>query len=404
MEIADGIAEVGPFLSVTIAIIVLFVGKSLNHRVGFLRDFNIPEPVTGGLIFSVLFLIVYLAFGLEMHFELTARDVLLAYFFTTIGINSRVADLLAGGRPLAILLSATILYMVVQNLTALSIAGLFGAQGPVGLLAGSVSLIGGHGTAIAWAPIFEQEYGITNALEIGVASATCGLILASLMGGPIAKYLIARHGLTPKVAALPDVGVSVEQEHRRVEYASFLQAILAIHLSAIVGLSINSALAEAGFRLPLFVTCLFGGILLTNLVPKLLPRVAWPSRTMAMSLIADVSLGVFLAMSLMSMQLWVIVDLAGPLLTIMLAQFLIAAALATFVIFRIMGADYDAAVVCSGFGGISLGSTATAMANMTAVTTRYGASHMAFIVVPLVAAFFIDIVNAFMIQFFLARF
>jgi ESS family glutamate:Na+ symporter len=130
--------------------------------------------------------------------------------------------------------------------------------------------------------------------------------------------------------------------------------------------------------------------------------VTWPSRSTAMSLIADVSLGVFLAMSLMSMQLWVIAELAGPLLTIMLAQFLIAASLAIFVIFRIMGSDYDAAVVCSGFGGISLGSTATAMANMTAVTTRYGASHLAFLVVPLVAAFFIDIVNAFMIQFFMA--
>ncbi len=123
-----------------------------------------------------------------------------------------------------------------------------------------------------------------------------------------------------------------------------------------------------------------------------------------MSLIADVSLGVFLAMSLMSMQLWVIIDLAGPLLVLMLAQFLIALVVTLFVIFRIMGRDYDAAVVCSGFGGITMGSTATAMANMTAVTTRYGASHLAFIIVPLVAAFFIDIVNAFTIQFFLNRF
>jgi ESS family glutamate:Na+ symporter len=163
-------------------------------------------------------------------------------------------------------------------------------------------------------------------------------------------------------------------------------------------------LEDAGLKLPLFVTCLFGGILLTNTIPRILPKVAWPSRSTAMSLIADVALGVFLAMSLMSMQLWVIADLAGMLLTIMLAQFLIAAAITIFVIFRLMGSDYDAAVVCSGFGGISLGSTATAMANMTAVTKRYGASRLAFLIVPLVAAFFIDIVNAFTIQFFLARF
>lgn len=404
MDFVDDAVHAGPFFSVTLGIIVLFVGKSLNQRLAFLRDFNIPEPVTGGLLFSLLLLATYLASGIEVHFELTARDVLLAYFFTTIGINSKLDELIAGGRPLAILLAATIAYMVVQNLVALSIAWEFGAGGPVGLLAGTVALIGGHGTAIAWAPTFAERFGIGNALEIGVASATCGLVLASLMGGPIARYLIARHKLTPRSAAAPDVGISHQQRGSEISYVSFLQAILAIHLSAIVGLSLNSALADVGLKLPLFVTCLFGGILLTNTVPRILPKVAWPSRSTAMSLIADVSLGVFLAMSLMSMQLWVIADLAGMLLTIMLVQFLIAAGLAIFVIFRIMGSDYDAAVVCSGFGGISLGSTATAMANMTAVTTRYGASHLAFLIVPLVAAFFIDIVNAFMIQFILGRF
>jgi len=403
LDLAEGVAEIGPFLSVTIGIIVLFVGKSLNYRVGFLRDFNIPEPVTGGMLFSLLFLAAYYLLDIEMRFELTARDVLLAYFFTTIGINSKLRELIAGGRPLAILLAVTIAYMFVQNITALSIAQAFGAEGPGGLLAGTVSLIGGHGTAIAWAPIFAERFGIASALEIGVASATCGLVLASLMGGPIAKYLISRHKLAPTAVAEPDVGISPEREERsEINYATFLQAILAIHLSAIVGIVLNSALAGIGLKLPLFVTCLFGGILLTNIIPRVLPKVEWPSRSTAMSLIADVSLGVFLAMSLMSMQLWVIADLAGPLLTIMLAQFLIAASLAIFVVFRLMGSNYDAAVVCSGFGGISLGSTATAMANMTAVTTRYGASHLAFLIVPLVAAFFIDIVNAFMIQFFLS--
>ncbi len=404
MDFVDGTLHIEPFFTATIAIIVLFVGKYFNRKIPFLRDFNIPEPVTGGLLFSLLFTVLYFAAEVEMDFELTARDVLLVYFFTTIGINSKLSDLLAGGRPLAILLTATIVYMFVQNATALSIAGLFGATGPEGLLAGTVSLIGGHGTAIAWAPTFAQDYGITNAMEIGIASATFGLVLASLMGGPVAKYLIAKHKLEPKKVEAPDVGVSLEQEHSKVDYKSFLNAILAIHLSAIVGLALNEALEQAGFRLPLFVTCLFGGILLTNTLPRVLPKFGWPSRSTAMSLIADVSLGVFLAMSLMSMQLWVIIELAGPLLAIMLAQFLIALVVTLFVIFRIMGRDYDAAVVCSGFGGITMGSTATAMANMTAVTTRYGASHLAFIIVPLVAAFFIDIVNAFTIQFFLNRF
>jgi ESS family glutamate:Na+ symporter len=408
MEFSDGILSLRPFFSITLGIIVLFVGKRINDAVGFLREFSIPEPVTGGLVFSVIIALVYAASGVEIAFELTARDVLLVYFFTTIGINASIKDLLAGGKPLLILLSVTIAYMFLQNFVGISVAALFGLPTPVGMLGGTVSLIGGHGTAIAWAPRIAENYGITNAMEIGIACATFGLILASLMGGPIAKFLIARHRLSPETVEPLDVGVAEEQKDKHgIDHIDLLDAILAIHISVIFGLLINSGLSALGLELPLFVTCLFAGILITNLLPASFPRIsgrAWPSRKPAIALIADVSLGTFLAMSLMSMQLWTLVDLAGPILAILGAQFLIAAGLAIFVIFRLMGGNYDAAVVCSGFGGISLGSTPTAMANMSAVTQRYGASHMAFIVVPLVCAFFIDIANALLIPFFLANF
>lgn len=408
MEFSDGILSLRPFFSITLGIIVLFVGKRINDAVGFLREFSIPEPVTGGLVFSVIIALVYAASGVEIAFELTARDVLLVYFFTTIGINASIKDLLAGGKPLLILLSVTIAYMFLQNFVGISVAALFGLPTPVGMLGGTVSLIGGHGTAIAWAPRIAENYGITNAMEIGIACATFGLILASLMGGPIAKFLIARHRLAPEAVEPLDVGVAEEQKDKHgIDHIDLLDAILAIHISVIFGLLINSGLSALGLELPLFVTCLFAGILITNLLPASFPRIsgrAWPSRKPAIALIADVSLGTFLAMSLMSMQLWTLVDLAGPILAILGVQFLIAAGLAIFVIFRLMGGNYDAAVVCAGFGGISLGSTPTAMANMSAVTQRYGASHMAFIVVPLVCAFFIDIANALLIPFFLANF
>jgi ESS family glutamate:Na+ symporter len=276
----------------------------------------------------------------------------------------------------------------------------------VGLLGGTVSLIGGHGTAIAWAPRFAEEYGVKNAMEIGIACATFGLILASLMGGPIAKFLISRNDLKPAEKAPQDVGLSEEQKKTGIGHLDLLDAILAIHVSIIVGVLLNETVEEMGLKLPLFVTCLFAGILLTNLVPKNFPRITgtrWPSRKPAMALIADVSLGTFLAMSLMSMQLWTLVDLALPIFTILGAQFLVAVAINLLVVFPAMGRSYDAAVVCSGFGGISLGSTPTAMANMAAVTQRYGASHLAFIIVPLVCAFFIDIVNALVIPFFLSH-
>jgi len=407
MELTEGVLHIGSFLAVTLGIIVLFVGKRLNDAVRFLREFSIPEPVTGGLIFSVLFGLVHAASGVAVEFELTARDVLLVYFFTTIGINASLKDLLSGGRPLIILLSVTIGYMFLQNLTGISVAALFDLPAAVGLLGGTVSLIGGHGTAIAWAPQIAERFDIGNAMEIGIACATFGLILASLMGGPIAKFLIQRHKLEPATVEAPDVGLSEAQRKQGIGHLDFLDAVLAIHVCIVLGLLLNDWVAGLGLKLPEFVTCLFAGILVTNLVPRRLPRLTgtrWPTRTPAMALIADIALGTFLAMSLMSMQLWTLIDLAGPILAILAAQFVVAIAINLLVVFPALGRNYDAAVVSAGFGGISLGSTPTAMANMSAVAQRHGASHLAFIIVPLVCAFFIDLVNAMVIPFFLNRF
>ena len=407
MEFDNGILHIGGFISVTLGIIVLFVGKRVNSAFRFLKEFSIPEPVTGGLIYSVLIALLYVATGIEIEFQLSARDFLLVYFFTTIGINASLRDLVTGGKPLIILLTITIGYMVVQNLTGVSVAAAFGLAAPIGLLGGSVSLIGGHGTAIAWAPRIAADYGIANAMEVGIACATFGLILASLMGGPIAKLLINRYKLQPTVKEPLNVGVSETGQGGRIGHLDFLDAILAIHICAIIGVILNEELKSMGLQLPLFVTCLFAGILVTNLIPKKFPRLTgteWPTRTPAVSLIADISLGTFLAMSLMSMQLWTLVDLAGPIFTILGVQFFVALVVTLFVVFPAMGKTYDAAVVCAGFGGISLGSTPTAMANMSAVSQRYGASHMAFIIVPLVCAFFIDLINALLIPFFLANF
>ena len=407
MEFDNSILHISPFLSVTLGIVVLFVGKRVNNIVRFLKEFSIPEPVTGGLICSLLIALLYLVTGIEIEFELSARDFLLVYFFTTIGINASLKDLMKGGKPLVILLVITIAYMVVQNLTGISVAAAFGLAAPVGLLGGSVSLIGGHGTAIAWAPRIAADYGIGNAMEVGIACATFGLILASIMGGPIAKLLINRYKLQSPGEEPLTVGFSDTEQGGRISHLDFLDAILAIHVCAILGFLLNEQLENMGLQLPLFVTCLFAGILITNLIPENFPRISgtkWPSRKPAISLLADISLGTFLAMSLMSMQLWTLVDLAGPIFTILGAQFFVALATILFVVFPVMGKSYDAAVVCAGFGGISLGSTPTAMANMSAVSQRYGASHMAFIIVPLVCAFFIDLANAILIPFFLANF
>ncbi len=394
--------QLDSFTTFNVAIFVLALGKLLTKKLRVLRDFNIPEPVTGGLLVCIG-LAVYQAFaGSAVTFNLAARDFLLLYFFSAIGLNSDFATLLRGGKPLVILLLATVTFMILQNLVGVGVAHGLGQEKLVGLLAGSVSLIGGHGTTIAWAPIFIEDHGIVSAMEIGVACATVGLVLASLIGGPMARFLIVKHELAPATVEQPDIGISHGTTEESLDYFSLLRVLFWLNMSLVVGQGMETLLASLGVKLPLFVCCLFGAIFLTNLLPRILPWSPWPARSRALALVSDISLGLFLAMSLMSLQLLALLELAGPIFVLLAAQVGLAVVFIIFVLFRVMGRDYEAAVICAGFGGASLGATPTAMANMTAVTQKYGPAHRAFIVVPLVSGFFIDIANALVIQRFLA--
>lgn len=395
--------EVGSFATFNIAIVVLAIGRWLNQRFAILRQFNIPEPVSSGLLVCALLALLHAISGLEVSFNLATRDFLLLYFFAAIGLGADVRTLIAGGRPLLVLVGLTLGYMVLQNLTGVGVATLMGLDPLKGLLGGSVSLLGGHGTAIAWAPRFAQDHGIDNALEIGIACATLGLVLASLMGGPVARFLIRRHGLRsgPSDGASAGERADTPTDLRPVTYFSLLSTLFWLNMSLALGELLHNGLQAMGSNLPPFVCALFGAILLTNLVPRLLPRMRWPAGSRPLALMSEISLGIFLTMSLMSLQLWTIAGLAGPILMILAAQFAVALAFALVVVFPAMGSSYDAAVICSGFGGISLGATPTAMANMAAVSHRYGPSPQAFIIVPLVSGFFVDISNAVVIQRFL---
>lgn len=401
---ADQVLTLGPFLAASAGIVVLFVGKWLNQHIAFLRAYNIPEPVTGGLLFSLAFGLVFLVSGIKVDFDLGARDILLVYFFTVIGINARVEDLARGGKALVLLLAVTVAFMLVQDVAGVGLAQLLGLDPAVGLLAASISMTGGHGTAIAWAPVIAETRGVANAMEIGVLCATAGLVMASLAGGPVAGWLIRRHKLAPAPAPRTrfDVGMQHEEQLPQIDYYSFLRAILAIHVAAVFGLIGSGALEGLGIKMPLFLPCLAAGIVLNNVLPRVLPAGLWPSRTAALALIAEVSLGVFLAMSLMSMKLWTLAELAGPVSALLALQLALAILFAIYVCFRLLGRSYDAAVMSAGFIGFGLGATPTAMANMTAITQRHGPSHLAFLVVPLVGAFFIDIANAAIIQLFLS--
>jgi ESS family glutamate:Na+ symporter len=326
------------------------------------------------------------------------RDTLLIVFFTTIGLSSRVDTLLQGGVSLLILLVLAVGYLYLQNLTGLSVISVTELPTAVGVLGGSVSLSGGHGTAIAWAPTFVQQYGVGNALEIGIACATFGLILGGLAGGPVAKFLITRYDLKSTDEDEPSVGLPYDHEHGRIDVDNVLNALFVISVAIGLGLQLNKLLLLTGLQLPAFVTSLFAGIVLTNTIPFIFPKMRWPTGTPTLALFSDLSLSLFLAMSLMGLQIWTLLGLGGPLLLLLAAQVIVVVLFVVFVIFNAMGRSYDAAVMSAGFVGLALGATPTAIANMTAVTKTFGASARSFIVVPLVGAFFIDIANAFIIQ------
>ncbi|MHA1517126.1 MAG: sodium/glutamate symporter [Alphaproteobacteria bacterium] len=394
--------EIDPFIALTVGFVVFFVGRYLTKKVAFLSEYNIPEPVSGGIAVALSTWALYAVFLREVSFDLSARDALLVYFFTAVGLNARFTDLVRGGRPLFLMLVATVVFMFLQNLVGMGAALLWGLPSQAGVLLGTASLIGGHGTAIAWGPTVAETYNVVGAAELGVAMATMGLIVASLLGGPIAKYLVEKHDLKcdPEEEAAFII-VDADERADRFDYVDVIRALLVANVAIIIGYSAHVALQETGIMLPLFVPCLLAGILLTNTVPMLFPKFKWPSRTPALALVSDFSLSVFLAMSLMSMQLWTLSGSIGVLMTTTAMQAAMTTLFILLVFYRLMGRNYFAAVLSAGFAGFTLGATPTAIANMSAVTKHFGPSPLAFIVLPLVSAFFVDLANAFIIQLFL---
>jgi len=392
------------FVSFTFAIILLFLGKTAVSRIELLRRYSIPEPVIGGFLCAALVAICYFFFNLKIIFDLEIRDWLLLYFFAAIGLRADIRTLISGGKPLAILLILATTFIILQNLVGIGAATVFGMEPVAGLMVGSISLTGGVGTALAWAPMFVEELGISNALELGIAANTVGLISAAVIGGPIARFLITRHKITPSSDTSLDIGVEHEKQHTTpVDSYGILWAWLWLNIAMIFGYYLDKAIGAAGLQLPLFVSCLIGGIVLGNLRNLIMKKdELYPGAKLGIALISDISLGMFLVMALMGLQLWELQGLMVFMSSVMFCQILLSILFTILVVFRFMGKDYESTVISAGFGGITLGSTATAIVNMTAVAKQYGAAHRAFIVVPLVCGFFVDLVNALIINFFVS--
>ncbi len=383
---------------IILAVVVWFAGTFINNRIAVLQRYSIPVAVTGGLLFSLFTAVLHEVFNMNVTLDLRLRDLLLLTFFTTIGLSAKLRVLFEGGKALAVLLVMATILLFLQNLTGIMMAKVFGVHPAYGLFGGSISLAGGHGTAIAMGAI-AQEAGLTGARDIGLAFATFGLVVGGIFGGPIAEFLIKRNNLKPDVSTGNDVGPLSEPDRKLLPPISHvLGTLMLILLSVKLGAIVNEFFTDSGITLPGFLTAMMMGIIITNVCD--VARI--DLNVVAIERAGEISLQLFLCMSLMSMQLWTIGDAIGPIFTVLAAQLLIITLLGVFVVFRLMGRDFDAAVIVAGFTGLGMGATPVGIANMTAVTDKHGPSIKAFLIVPLVGAFFLDIVNALMINFFVS--
>ncbi|MFJ9989312.1 sodium/glutamate symporter [Pseudomonas putida] len=383
------------------ASMVLLLGRGLVARVGLLRTYNIPEPVAGGLLVALLLLALRGLGDIEVQFDTSLQTPLMLAFFATIGLNADFASLKKGGRVLGIFLLVVTGLLVVQNAMGVSLAAALGLDPLMGLLAGSITLSGGHGTGAAWGSVFSEQFGLASASELAIASATFGLVLGGLIGGPVARLLIKRVQ-TPAIAQgdtpLPK-GFEQPDKQRQITPFSLIETLALIAVCLLAGTFLSGCIQGTAFELPTFVCVLFIGVVLRNGLSAL----GWHRVSeQEVSILGNVSLSLFLAIALMSLKLWGLAALALPIFILLTAQTLIMALFAIFVTFRVMGKNYDAAVLAAGHCGFGLGATPTAIANMQAITQRYGPSQMAFLVVPMVGAFFIDIINAIVIKLYLA--
>lgn len=380
-----------------LAVIVLFIGSFANKHIKFLRSNNIPEPVVGGILFAALTSLLYIKFNFNLSYDMSLQTPLMLTFFSTVGLGASFKLLIKGGSKVLLFLLLTLVALLIQNAIGVSLALLTDTNPFFGLIAGSITLSGGHGTGATWAQTFMKHENLQGGMEVAMACATFGLVFGGIIGGPVVKRLLRKYNLSgpgEKNENLPDPEktISFDTQHEdRVTPMKMMETMLILSVCVVGGGLIYDYLTTINIKIPNFICSLMLGILLVNTFEL---TGFYKLNEQCVGLCGTIGLSLFLAMALMSLRLWELVNLAGPMLFILLVQTLFIALYCYFVTFRVMGKDYDAAIMAGGHCGFGLGATPTAVANMEALTSQHGISPQAFFVVPMVGAFFIDIVNA----------
>ncbi|OOF36492.1 sodium/glutamate symporter [Rodentibacter heidelbergensis] len=391
------------YQTLALASLVLLLGYFLVKRISVLKNFNIPEPVVGGFIVAIALTIWYQIDGTSFTFEKSLQTTMMLVFFSSIGLSANFARLMKGGKPLIVFLFVAATLIFFQNVIGVAGSQILGIDPAYGLLAGSVTLTGGHGTGAAWAETFIKEFNLPAATEIAMACATFGLVFGGIIGGPVARFLLNRQkqGENPENDEVDDVQEAFEHPtyQRKVNARSIIETIAMMSFCLLIGKYLDSVTKGTALQLPTFVWCLFTGVIIRNALAHIFKFKVADS---AIDVLGSVGLSIFLAIALMSLKLWELAGLAGDVLIILAIQVAFMAFFAIYVTYRFMGKDYDAIVLSAGHCGFGLGATPTAVANMQAITSRFGASHKAFLIVPMVGAFFIDLINASLLKVFLA--
>ncbi|WP_391206861.1 sodium/glutamate symporter [Psychrobacillus sp. L4] len=373
--------------TIFLSIALLVLGTYLVKKIGFLNKFCIPAPVVGGLLFAVFATIAKSLGWLQITLDTSLQGIFMLTFFTTIGLGASFKLVKLGGKLLVIYWLACGFLALAQNTIGVSMAYLFDLHPLIGMMAGAVSMEGGHGAATAFGQTVE-DLGINSALSIGVAAATFGLVAGGLIGGPVVKFLISKYDLKPTEVE-EDVNIHPLENEKPIQTNTFFSQLLLITFCMALGTYLGSLFSSAtGFVLPGYVGAMFVAVIVRNIADKINPKIV---DMQSIGLVGDITLGIFLSMALMSIKLWEVADLALPLLAIVFVQVVFIILFGIFVLFRLLGKDYDAAVMVAGFTGHGLGATPNAMANMAAVTDRFGPSKKAYLVVPIVGAFLIDV-------------
>lgn len=389
--------QIDMYQTLAVSVLVLILGQFLKKRINFLEKFCIPAPVIGGLLFAVLTCVCYSLGIAEFTFDDTLREACMVFFFTSVGFQANLKVLKSGGKSLFIFLGLVVVLIVSQNFLALGVSKLLHLDPLVGLCTGSIPMVGGHGTAGAFGPVLE-DFDVNGATTICTAAATFGLIAGSLIGGPIGKRLIDRKKLLDTAVAEDD-SILVEDEKKHERHTNmYAAAVFQLIIAVGIGTIISELLTKTGLTFPIYIGAMIAAAVIRNIGEY---SGKFDIYMGEINNLGGICLSLFLGMAMITLKLWQLAELALPLIILLSAQLILMILFTYFVVFNVMGRDYDAAVLSAGTCGFGMGATPNAMANMQAICDRYVPSVKAYLIIPLIGSLFADFLNSLVITFFI---